>query len=229
MKATLSSVSIFLLGFWLPVYAQAPTETPEKKNSLEFFFPVCDFLDGSPTNWGILVPGSAPSKIGQKVIPRTYGLQFVRILSPKVRMRASLLRYYMEYPDGVDIKARDVLRRDFGSLSFGYQYQLFKQSSFSLYGLAEATYRLGDESVHITYSIPIRWERLLETIILSDVGVSAGLRVEQNLPCNFFLSMESLFTQFVFLWPSERLASYTPPIKASPHLLTCKVALGYRF
>lgn len=234
MKTTSLSIAIILLGFVMPVSVQAQEEDhPEKKSSLEIFFPVCDFLDESQTNWAILAHGESIVTNYQKVLPRTYGILYSHRLNSKAQMRISFLNYRMSYyPEdyGREIyQSLDVTNRTLFTGSLGCQYLLLLKNSFSFYGLLDANALVGGTGIFLSYSWPTPWEQLREGIKHLDLGLSPGLRAELALPFHFFLSAESKYTWFVFQKPSKRLALYNPPIKASPHILTCKVALGYRF
>lgn len=235
MKTTILSVAISVLGFLLPVHTRAQTDDHrarlEKKNSLEIFFPVCDFLDGSPTNWSMLSPRITGYGEYEKILPLTFGLQFSRRLNALGSMRASVQVYRKEYPEewgSENLERGHIFLREFFEGSLGYQRTIFQRGGLGFSGLAEANLRVGNAMVHLHND---SWEIATGRLTYSDLGLSLGLRVEQELPMNFFFSGESKFTRYVFVNPNSKLNSPTPStlVLPSPNTLAIKLALGYRF
>lgn len=232
MKTISLSIAILLLVFLVPVSVQAQEEDhPEKKSSLEIFFPVCDFLDESPTNWGMLSPRLNGYGEYENILPLTLGLRFSRRLHGKGSMRASFQVYRREYTEewgSENLKRGHIFLREFYEGSLGYQRNLFQRRGLQLSGLAEANIRVGKAMVHLHND---SWEIATGRLTYSDLGLSLGLRVEQDLPMNFFFSGESKFTRYVFVNPNPRWNSRTTtnPVLPSQNTLTIQIALGYRF
>jgi len=120
----------------------------------------------------------------------------------------------------------ETMRREYGLISAGYLHEILTYRRMRVQALGEVSYRFGSESIHIYYPYP--WEARVEGLLLRDWGLSAGLRATYDLPWRFLLSAEARYTRFVYLH-DEGVDFFGDHEDPTPHDLTVKIGLGYRF
>ncbi|MEZ4771836.1 MAG: hypothetical protein R3D00_01560 [Bacteroidia bacterium] len=203
------------------------------KNSIEMFFPVSHFFDETTTNWVILAPykknvrepDGSYSREDVYILPPTLGLSYIRLLGLKSSINISGTAYMMQYINDNRVPG-ETMRREYGLISAGYLYKVIAHQQISLYSYGAVNYRFGYERIHIYYPYP--WEARVEGLLLRDWGLSAGLRATYDLPWHFLLSGEAKYTQFVYLH-DEGVDFFGDHEDPTPHDLTVKIGLGYRF
>jgi len=232
---TFLTTAVTLIGVNSDLVAQK-VAIKNKRNSVEIYFPVKHFFDGTETNWLLIKPYEVfkvdnqghvigiDKKFG---LPFTFGLQYNRSLLNSDIIRFSIAEYYMDYGDiHRDKKPGEVITRAYGLFSVGYLYQILRNNHTSLQANAELNYRYGYEMIHIYY--PNWFEARWEVLDLSDIGLSAGFRVEQSLPYNFLISGEAKYTRFVYR-ASKGIDFFGQHKDTTSNTLTIKFGIGYRF
>jgi len=234
MRVFIYLVILAWVGLPTTSWGQKPS-ADRQKNTLEVFFPVSHFFDETQTNWGLVSErqsnyyysnGELVSVDTRKIVPLTFGLQYTLQFSERSGLAISALWYGRNYNYGRDKQPGEVIERAYGVFSIGYLQKLYSQSKINLYALASLSYRLGDETIHIYY--PNGFEGRVESMALKDWGISAGLRATYDLPWRFLLSAEAKYTRFVYLH-DEGVDFFGDHEDPTPHDLTVKIGLGYRF
>ena len=230
MKILFLSIFVFISATTTS-YSQ---NVKEKRNKIEVYYSVCHFFDGTETNWTVLVPGTKhidgpngrnSDKKNVLQLPITFGINYSRTFRNNDRIRLSALHYYFSY-NNESLQPGDVMNRSYGLYSLGYLHHIFGNKNKRFIAIGELNYRNGSETVHIYF--PYRWDNRVESLILSDIGLSAGLRIERNLPLNFILSGEAKYSRFIYCH-SEGVDFFGQHKDPTPNTLTLKFGLGYQF
>ena len=229
---TYLAIILLWMGLSTPAWGQTPP-TSRQKNTLEVFFPVSHFFDETPTNWAILAPykenvrepDGSYSREDVWILPSTFGLLYTRSVGSRSSISISGTVYVMRYLNDNRVPG-ETMRREYGLISSGYLHKVIAHQRISLYCYGAVTYRFGFERIHIYYPFP--WEARVESLLLRDWGLSSGLRATYDLPWRFLLSAEAKYTRFVYLH-DEGVDFFGDHKGPTPHDLTMKIGLGYRF
>ncbi len=236
MKTTSSLIFLGTLILIRPFATVAQSAMPTKKNTIEVFFPVSHFFDGTNTNWGLWAERRSNyyydanfnlvSFDQEYKLPATLGIQYLRRITPNSRLSASAQWYGRGYNYGKDKVSGEVVERIYSTFSVGYLHALYGKHKFHLEALAGINFRNGYETVHIYY--PNWFEARSESLEFRDWGLSAGLRAAFDLPWHLVFSIEAKYTRFVFLSDGgvDFFGDHKDP---TPNTLTYQIALGYRF
>lgn len=233
MKVMLLSV-VTLFVVITDSFAQTFTDGKGKKNELEIYVPICHFFDDTRTNWTLLVPGQkrvyGPGRVhlyNKEVmrVPAIAGIQYSRRISFNNSIRFSFLAFYLNYLSDSLIPG-EVIQRSYSLLSLGFVHQVMGNDKVHIDAIGEVNYRRGTEIVHIYFPYP--WDNRVEGLLLRDLGLSVGARIERALPLNILVSGEVKCTRFLYRY-SDGVDFFGKHKDSTPNTLTIKFGLGYKF
>ncbi len=206
------------------------------KNTLELFYVISHFFDGTYTNWFLLAPihSNYVRDNNNQIIdydveyvlpPLTLGIQYTRKYNDRNSARISAMSYLFGY-NMDNIERGEVIRRQYGLYSIGWIHKLLGNDKKTINFIGELNYRNGTESIYIYQ--PRRFEIRVESLTLKDVGLSTGLKIEQIVPFNFVISIEAIYSRFIYRY-SKGVDFFGQHKNSTPNTFTLKLGLGYQF
>ncbi len=240
MKTNTLSLLIFIITLIgtskdLACQEEIVNNTNSKRNSVELYYNISHFFDGTKTNWIILdyytghlidTTGHVINTFKKYYVPVTVGIQYNRSIKNCSDIRISALYYYRDYGIYKNSLPGEVIKRSFVVLSLSYLNNLMLNKHLKIQAIGELNYRNGYEIINMYY--PSGFETILSRLRLSDIGITAGLRVEHSLPYNFLISGEAKYTRFVYR-ASKGIDFLGQHKDTTPNTLTIKLGIGYRF
>ncbi len=196
-----------------------------KKNSISILVSFHNFFDGhrmfqrKPENAG-----------GYK--PVVKGLEYQRLVSDHLGFVASAKFCNHAYWDEEEFG--DVAGRGATFFEINAIYLIWKLRGVSLFGLLGPGFRYGNEGVLAAKNAR---ERLYDFYKLRDPAITAGLRIQYDLPTtftlplikNFTIAAESKFTQIIWRYNSSLPYRTFYPNRSTRQMFTLQFGLGYRF
>ena len=201
------------------------------RNSVEIYFPVKHFFDGSSTNWSILVPAKKYSKNPPEEIylfPFTFGIKYSRLFENMAGVNISFTAYNMIYYE-LEVNSKipgEIVNREFGLVTINYCHPIVIDKRLLIWSKAGVDFRYGNETFHISY--PTSFEQIVDGHDIADLGSSIGLKIAKPLIWNIQIGTEISYTRYLYRRDKGN-PNYPFDNGTSPNLLTIQLNMGYRF
>ena len=203
----------------------AGSTSAPKKNAISLLISYHDFYDGHP-----MFQQKPKNAAGYK--PVVKGLEYQRMIGSRWGFEAGfkvINHLYWDANDLGDVRGR---RSTFWELNL--LYRIWARKGVSLLLLGGPSLRFGSEEM-LTAMDPRGW--FYDFYRLRDPGITAGLRMQYDLPTtftvpvlkNFTFAGEGKFTQIIWRYNSSLPNRTYYPNRSTRQMFTLQFGLGYRF